>query len=312
MHKQEYTHNQNSTNSTTYRRGFALIITLSALTVIIALTAVLVSYLDEARKDSGTTKAMIQGNFFYSDIKNIFKNFKDKEVLYTTLYSSPMPFALDDGRFSAVIDCKPLANGVNINWIAFENNEKMLEQYDMALKVFEEISQTYDIENFSKLTEMLIEEAGGRKKYVQIEQSRLRQKNGIISTKQFLNILDRYQRETDDINIAKVPWGKFFVFKEVLKDPKKNMIDGNYISAELLSVLFDLDFESIKDEWIEGTELKPFVSSMGGVVSSKLFAKEFHEESQCQIAYDYKGERFAFYFEDIEKEIKNFEFFGKQ
>jgi len=312
MHKQKYSHYQNSIKSTVQRRGFALIITLSALTVIIALTAVLVSYLDEARRDSTITKGMIQGNFFYSDIRKIFKNFKNRKDIYTILYASPMPFALDDGRFSAVIDCKPLSNGVNINWIAFENSEKMSKQYDIALKVLEEISQNYEIENFSKLMDMIAEEVGGKDKYVQLEQSRLRQKNGIISSKQFLNILDRYQMETDDINIAKIPWEKFFVFREVSENPKKNLIDGNYISAELLCILFDLDFESVKEEWIEGSELKTFISSRGGVVSSKLFVKEFYEESQCNIIYDYKGERFAFYFEDIEKEIKNFEFFGKQ
>ncbi len=312
MNKQEHSHNQNSIKNSTHRRGFALIITLSALSVIIALTAVLVSYLDEARKDSSITKAMIQGNFFYTDIKKIFKNFKKREDIYNILYSSPMPFALEDGRFSAIIDCKPLANGININWIVFENNEKMSEQYNIALKVFEEISQSYDIENFSRLMDMILEEAESKEKYVQLEQSRLRQKNGIISFKQFLNILDRYQRETDDTNIAKIPWGKFFVFREVLKNPKKNLIDGNYISAELLSILFDLDLESVKDEWIEGTELKTFISSMGGGATSKLFAKGFHKESQCSVSYDYEGKRFAFYFEDIEKEIKNFEFFGKQ
>jgi hypothetical protein len=312
MNKQEHSHNQKIIKKSTYRRGFALIITLSALSVIIALTAVLVSYLDEARKDSSITKAMIQGNFFYSDIRKIFKNFKNREDIYNILYSSPMPFVLKDGRFSAIIDCKPLANGININWIAFENNEKMSEHYNIALKVFEDISQNYDIENFSMLMDMILEEAKSKGKYVQLEKSRLRQKNGIISSKQFLNILDRYQRETDDTNIAKIPWEKFFVFREVLKNPKKNLIDGNYISAELLCILFDLDLESVKDEWIEGTELKTFISSMGGGVTSKLFDKGFHKESRCDVLYDYEGERFAFYFEDIEKEIKNFEFFGKQ
>ena len=47
---------------------------------------------------------------------------------------------------------------------------------------------------------MLLEEIGGKRKYVQKEQSRLRQKNGIISLKQFTDILDRYQREADDTN----------------------------------------------------------------------------------------------------------------
>jgi len=64
-------------HSVSHKKGFALILTLSALTVIIALAAVLVAYVDEARKDSSSSKAMIQGNLYYADIKKIFKGFAE-------------------------------------------------------------------------------------------------------------------------------------------------------------------------------------------------------------------------------------------
>jgi len=296
-----------------HRKGFALIITLSALAVIIALTGVLITYIDEARKDSSATKAMIQGNLYYADIKKIFTKFKKKKTLYTTLYLSPIPFASPDGRFSVIVHCTPLANGVNINWLGSSSDQNMSEHVSMVQNIFEIIVQEYDLEDATRLEEMILEEIGGKNKFVQPEQSRLRQKNGIISFKQFEGILDKYQFESDDTKVGQVPWEKFFVFNKVEKSAAENLIDGDNISAELIAFLFAIDFPTVKEEWVPGTlELKTFVQDNGGIYDQKLFAKEFLAQSQCEIQYDYEGERFAFKFEDIEGEVKNFEFFGKQ
>jgi hypothetical protein len=309
MHKQT----QTMSNKTPHRRGFALIITLSALAVIIALTGVLISYIDEARKDSIATKALIQGDLYYSDIKKIFTKFKNRKDLYNTLYLSAIPFASPNGRFSVIVDCKPLANGVNINWLKASSSSAMSEHLSMVQNVFETISEEYNLEDPGRLEEMILEEMGGKSMFVKKEQSRLLQKNGIISFKQFKAILDRYQFETDDKKVSKIPWQKFFVFTELKKSPKENLIDGDYVSAELISVLFDIDYATIKDEWVVGgTELKKFVNDNGGSYNNKLFAKDFLAQTQCEVQYNYKGERFAFKFEDIEKEVKNFEFLGKQ
>lgn len=309
MHKQEPSFH----HSVAHKKGFALILTLSALAVIIALTAVLISYLDEARKDSSSSKAMIQADLYYADIKKVFKGFKEKKSLYAVLYLSPVPLLSPDGRFSVIVTCKPMAKGVNINWLAFANDANMSNRYDAAQKVFETIIQSYDLEDASKLEELLFEEVGGKNKVLRKEQSRLPQKNGIITFKQFTDILDRYQYEADDVKAGTVPWAEYFVFNPVSKDPAENLIDGDYISAELLSVLFDIDLASVKDEWAAGVvELKTFVQNMGGSYEKSLYAQEFLPQSRCEVQYDYEGERFGFVFEDIEGEVKNFEFLGKE
>ena len=296
-----------------HKKGFALILTLSALAVIIALTAVLISYLDEARKDSSASKAMIQGDLYYTDIKKVFKGFKDKKSLYAVLYLSPIPLLSEDGRFSVTVACKPIAKGVNINWLALANDANMSDRYDAAQKVFETIIQSYDLEDASKLESLLFEEIGSKKKMVLKEQSRLPQKNGIITYKQFTDILDRYQYESDDAKVGTVPWDKYFVFNPVSKYPEDNLIDGDYISAELLAVLFDIDLESVKDEWVEGAiALKTFVENMGSTYEQNLYAQGFLPQSRCEVQYDYEGERFGFVFEDIEGEVKYFEFLGKE
>ena len=73
------------------------------------------------------------------------KALKTKETLYNTLYLSSVPFASPDGRFSVIVTCKPLASGVNINWLSFGNEANMSVQYDAAQKVFESIVQNYEI-----------------------------------------------------------------------------------------------------------------------------------------------------------------------
>lgn len=313
MDKPEHTLLSQIPNSVPHRRGFALIITLSALAVIIALTAVLISYIDEARKDASTTKAMIQGNLYYADIKKIFGKFKKKETLYSTLYLAPIPFVSPDGRFSVTVHCAPLANGVNINWLGSGNEQNMSAHSSMVENIYETIVEEYDLEDATRLEEMILEEIGGKDKFVQKEQSRLRQKNGIISFEQFKGILDRYQFEADDQNIAQIPWEKLFVFNKVSENAAENLIDGNYISPELVSLLFGIDLPTVNEEWISGVvDLKTFIQDNGGTYDQNLFAQKFLVQSQCEVQYDYEGERFAFKFEDIEGEVKNFEFFGKQ
>jgi len=291
-----------------HRKGFALFITLSVLAVIIALTGILLSYFDEVRKDAETTKALIQGNLYYADIAKTFKNFKKKKTLYSTLYLIPVPLSSPDGRFSMLLKCRPLANGVNVNWLGLGNSQEMLEQYNAAQKVFDAVSQTYNLEDAGRLQEMLLEEIGGTKKFVQKEQSRLRQKNGIISYKQFEGIISRYQLEVDDQKVSRVPWAKLFVFS-----PTAKVIDGDYISAELIALLFDIDFATVKEEWIEGEiKLKTFVQNMGETYDKKLFTEDFLAESECEVQYGHADERFRFTFVDIQGEVKNFEFYGKQ
>jgi len=295
-------------SSTSKRRGFALLITLSVLAVLIALTSVLLSYFDAVRKDAVGTKALIQGDLYYTDIQKIIKSFKEKKTLYTTLYQMPVPLSSPDGRFDVLLRCRPRANGININWLEKENDPKMRLQYETAQKLFENIVQSYDLEDAGRLEEMLLEEMQGKKPFIAKESYRLLQKNGIISFKQFEQILQRYRFETDDRKIALVPWKKYFVFGD-----SGALVDGEYLSAELIAMLFDIDLESVKDEWAEGgMKLKDFVRNMGGEYNDKLFAQEFVEEVKCSVQYAYEDERFAFTFIDSEGEVKDFEFNGKQ
>ncbi len=88
---------------------------------------------------------------------------------------------------------------------------------------------------------------------------------------------------------------------------------GDYLSPELLAILFNIDKEVIEGEWTEAEgALKTFLSNNGITYDTKLFAEAFVDRSRCEVSYGYEEERYMFSFVDEEGEVKNFEFYGKQ
>jgi hypothetical protein len=303
---------QNTRNHVKNRQGFALLITLSVLSVIIALTMVLLSYFEEVQQDASDTKALIQADLYYKNITNIFQGFKNKKNLFSVLYSTAFPLRSPDGKFSLILHCDPLYKGVNINWLGLENNSKKEALNKVAQELFEVLAQDYNIEDAGRLHEMLIEEIGRTNTPVLKEQSRLHQKNAIISYQQFAEIISRYQFEVDDPKIGSVPWKEYFSFS-----PKAEKIDGEYSSPELLSYLFDIDLETVK-EWTSSLEkgsLEDFVRENGGDYAQRksiLAGKTFLEAAECSVDYALADQQYRFSFEYIEGEAKHFEFYGKQ
>jgi type II secretory pathway pseudopilin PulG len=299
-------------SNTKKRRGFALIITLSVLTVLISLTVVLLSYFSKVQRDASDTTAMIQANVYYANILKKFKAIGHKNV--TSLYRYTSTMSSPDGRFRMSISCTPLSKGANINWLKFENNQELQEQYTFVQTIFDDLAQAYDLEDRDRLQEMLLEEIGGKKKFVKKEFSRLRQKNGIISYKQFAQIVSRYQLEVDDLKVGRIPWSKYFSFSSEAK-----VIDAEYSSSELLSILFDIDLATVK-EW-QGSRpklsLQSFVNENNPgayTARKKLIAgtgKNFLEESICTVRYKNAGRQYKFRFDYIHGEAKHFEFYDK-
>ena len=294
------------------QQGFALMITLSVLSVIIALTMVLLSYFEEVQQDASDTKALIQADLYYADISTIFKGFKDKKTLFSVLYRTVLPLNTEDERFSLMLQCEPLSKGININWLGLEVGGKQEALLNVSQEVFEALAQEYNIEDTGRLLELLYEEMGNSNKFITKKQSRLHQKNGIISYQQFADIVSRYQFEVDDSEIGKIPWKKYFSFS-----PRSEKIDGEYSSPELISYLFAIDLSTVK-EWafsIDKGSLETFVTNNGGDYAQRktLFAgKEFLEETQCTVRYALGGAYYRFTFEYIEGGAKYFEFYGKE
>lgn len=287
-------------------------ITLSVLSVIIALTMVLLSYFEEVQQDASDTKALIQADLYYADITTIFKSFKDKKTLFSVLYRTVLPLSTEDERFSLMLQCEPLSKGVNINWLGLESSAKNDDLLNVAQELFEELAQEYNIEDTGRLLELLYEEMGNSNKFITKEQSRLHQKNGIISYQQFAGIVSRYQFEVDDPEIGEIPWEKFFSFSS-----RSEKIDGDYSSPELISYLFGINVSTVQ-EWalrIDKGSLETFVNENGGNYAKRktlLAGETFLEETQCSVRYALGGGYYRFTFEYIEGGAKHFEFYGKQ
>jgi hypothetical protein len=295
------------------RKGFALLLTLSILAIVIGLSSALITYMSTARSSAVSTKALIQGNVFYADIQNVLKKFqKQKKLLYEILYKTPIPFSLQNNRLSILLKCKPLANGVNINWLAYGGSSKFNAQYKAVQKVFEYLAQRYNIVNITLLEEKIIARIKNQDENNDFS-ARLYDKKFILSFQDFEKILFEYLQEENDKNIIKIPWNKYFVYNVVDKDPKNNLIDGNYMSAELMSVLFDMEVDIIRDEWKIGkSKLYNFLNNNGVEFDKNLFTQKFYIQARCEVFYDYMDNRFKFTFDDIENEVKNFEFYGRQ
>jgi len=295
------------------RKGFALLLTLSILAIVIGLSSTLVSYMSTARNSATSTRALIQGNIFYADIQAVLKKFQSqKETLYKILYKTPVPFEMDNNRLSIMLKCEPLANSVNINWIAYGNDSKFDAQYQAAQKVFEYLAQRYNLVNINLLEEQIIARIKNQDESDDFS-DRLKSKKFILSYKDFEKILFEYSQEENDKNIIKIPWNKYFVYNMVDKDPKNNLIDGNYMSAELISVLFDMEIDIIREEWEIGeTKLGDLLNNNGIGFNKNLFEQKFYARTKCEVYYDYMDHRFKFTFNDIDNEVKNFEFYGRQ
>ncbi|MCB4747465.1 MAG: hypothetical protein LGB54_02555 [Sulfurovum sp.] len=295
------------------RRAFALFLTLSILAVIIALTGVLVGYLDTARKDASSTKALIQANLYFANIKKTFSRLKKREILYNTLYLGPIPLQSEDGRFSLLFSCHPMDNGININWLGMESKSLMQKQYNAAQQVLEVLALEYELSNPERLEEMIDESVHPKETFSYQTQSRMEQKNGIVSYQQFEAILNRYQFETDDPNVGKVPWKKYFVFHPTSKAPEENRIAGDYLSAKLLSILFNIDSAILSEDWVKTEGAFRILLGRYGITYDKiLFADTFIDRSFCKVSYTYQKENYVFSFVDIQGEVKDFVFYGKQ
>ncbi len=293
------------------KRGFALLITLSVLLIVMMLTGVLVTYLDQARKEASKESALIQANLYYAQLKQMLHGLKERKRLYALLYQKPLPLLSEDSTSPVLIKCRPLHNVININWLFGANDPLMYERYTIAQKVYDTVAQEYEI-NDPELLERMLQQSGDRMVHKDI-QGRLRENHAMISYQMFVDVLTRYQFRTGDDRVSAVPWRRLFGFQPVSRNGDGPFIDGNYLSVELLSMLFHLDKDAIKEEWQPGEgALKHLSAAYGFSYRESLFADDLPDTAQCSVWYGYRDKQYRFRFTDNDGEVKDFEFDGQQ
>jgi len=290
------------------RKGIALLITLTVIASLMALIGVAFSYLEKAKKDSSSSGAIIQANIFYSDLSRTLQQLlkgKNANDVLSMLYLAPQTIQAKEGEFFVSLGCTPLSNAIDINWFALQEDAKNQKKYHLITTLFDAIVSHYDIQNSARLLELIMEDIEGSN-----ESIRLKQKKGILSLKQFNTILNRYFVETGDTKVFDVAWAKYFSF--VSKDSN---VDSKYLSAELISLLFELDRALVEEEWVEGENLDTFLRQNGAVMElydKKIFSNTLLKRMKCTSAYSYNSNVYRFSFNYFDGKVEYFEFYAKQ
>ena len=297
------------------KRGIALFITLMVIASIMSIIAVSFSYLEKVQKDAGKTSAIIQGDLLYNNTVEILKRFfpagsnnSDKlELLYTT----PLPLNEPKSGFSLTISCQPLMKGVPISWLDESLTQKVPEKTALAKRVLQTVIEQYDIEDPNQLEELITQTISAKPLENEEYRPRIRAKKGIVSKEQFNRIITDYLFLADDTKVLTIPWEKYFTFTAVDNGTK---IDGVYLSAELISVAFDIPIEIVQDSWNpQEMTLVEFLKQNGvsKPINKNIYSNKALNAMHCETTYTYRKNQYGFNFNYIEGRSGNFEFNGQ-
>jgi hypothetical protein len=290
------------------RRGVALLITLGVITTLITLIGISFSYLDKAKQNSTDMSALIQANILYKDISKVLVSLlgsKEANSVISTMYLLPVVIQEEGGEFYMNINCNPTSNGIDINWLSLKDDKTKVKEFDFINHMLDLIIDKYDIEHGSKLMELIYQALEGDKVLYNIP-SRIKEKKFIHSKKQFNNILKEYQFQTGDSKVFSIPWDKYLSFVD-----KNSLIDEQYLSADFISLFFNIEIEDVLENWVEGSSLVKFLQDSDGDMSlydKKLFSSSAIKHMQCSTTYNYNSQSYRFSFNYTDKKVDNFEF----
>jgi len=294
------------------KQGIALFITLMVIASIMSIIAVSFTYLEKVQKDAGTTSAVIQGNLLYKNTVSILKRFfpagQDKTEQLKLLYTMPLMLNEPKSGFNLNMTCSALMVGVPIAWLDVKSTQGVAQKQELAQKVLATVMQLYDIEEPNRLEELLLQAITGRVERNVDYSPRIKTQKGIVSKEQFYRIITDYRLLYDDDKVLTVPWEKYFSFVKV---EKKTKIDGLFLSAELISVAFDIPVEIVQDSWIIGeSTLVEFLRSnaVSEPVNKNIFANKAINAMHCEQIYLYRERHYTFNFDYIEGRSGNFDF----
>jgi len=298
------------------KRGIALFITLMVIASIMSIIAVSFSYLEKVQKDAGATSAIIQGDLLYKNISTILKKTfpkkQDNSEKLKLIYSMPLSLTEAKSGFNLNLLCEPLLSAVPINWLEKEFSWKKAEKTNLAKDILTMVMEKYSIEEPNELEQLIIQEITGENSQNQYYIPRVKRQKGIISRQQFNRVITNYRLLYDDPKVLSVPWERYFSFTEV--NPKTK-IDGVYLSAEFISLAFEIPIEMVLESWVIGeSNLVSFLkeNSIVAPINKNIYSKKALNAMHCEQTYAYQEGLYKFNFDYIEGRSANFEFNGKE
>jgi hypothetical protein len=305
------------------KRGISLFITLLVIASILSIVAVSFSYLEKVQKDAGKVSALIQANLFYKNTTEVLRRFfpkgeADSQKL-DMIYTMPLMLTESKSEFNINLQCKPLLVAIPIKWLSEAFTKKFPERMKLARDTLVEILQLYEIDDATRLEEMILEKVdsqGHQGRYI----SRLGKKGNNITKREFKRTLLDYRLKYHDSKVFKIPWERYFIFTDV---SQKATIDGMYLTDELISIVFDIPIEIVKDSRIVERDLEKGIvkkltlkalleeSGNSSVINTRLFSQKALNAMHCEERFEYRNSSYSFSFDYSNERSTNFEFNGK-
>jgi hypothetical protein len=290
------------------RSGFALLVTLAVLSVLVALSAVMIGLMDRAHGSANDIRALIQANVLYRDAANVFARSGGEEAFRSVLFAAPLPIGGDRIGFSGTVECRPRSDAININWWIFEHNATYAIFADAAKRMFRAVAERYAFEDPVFLEGLIAE------RIAQIENEATKTKRNGIDFSAFGSLLVEYILQTNDESVRKVPWRRLFVFEPPLgTNGKPEKIAAEYMSTEAVSLYFDVEKSLVEEGRLTG-KLGDFLAAAGYADDSyaKLFTDGIPSSGVCEMRFVYRNATYAFRFHEFNGKVNRFVFLGQQ
>jgi hypothetical protein len=283
------------------RRGFALLITLAVLAVLIAISAMTIAMLSDAERRSIGVRALIEADLVYEDAAKVLQREAGDESLRGMLLAAPVGITGKRSDFSAIMQCRASRHTVNINWLKSGKTDRERFLSEAAERMLDETALRYELDDAERLKSLL-------RDYFDDPL------NGDMHFAAFYDIVMRYLLETGDTNIRRVPWRNLFVF-EPIDNVEDEKIAGDYMDAEAISLFFGADMQYVREERpVPGGPLKDLLLSSG--YWDENFASLFYEGAAksmlCEVDFSYRKRNYAFRFYEREGKVGRFVFLGEK
>ena len=290
------------------RPAITLFITLAIIVAMLGLVGIVFGYLSKARVKAEDKAALIESNLIYADAANAVSKFVGKKPSVSTLkniYQIPLTVNEQKGPFKLLVACSPLRAAIPITWLKEDGGAKREQMYSLASMVLDDIALKNSIKDVNRLKAMLSEAITTKYATNFGEESRLKRAKDYFGWIDFKKVLDNYYLKEGDGNIYKPNWRYYFSFGK-----EYQAIDGNFLSAKLISVIFNIDEQIAKEDFKSGY-LKKFIIENGldlELYNSKLFAKGAVVALTCNANYSFGKGSYAFKFNYIDGKVEGFEF----
>lgn len=289
------------------RSGVVLFITLATIVSLSALLIVMFLYVNKLQKENLKLGAYSQSFVYYAKtskiIESLLNNNKAKDESHNVLYNQGIAIVAGDNTL--LLRCKPIASRIPIQWLDKNKETNSTEQYTAAIKFFDIFAEKYNIQNRLILLDII------QNRLSQVQSGTYQQSRFDTQKKQRVDIDSlflNYCKKTNDWKTCEVKWDDIY---SMYDSPQ---IESKYLSDELVSILFKIPIENIKQKRNNGENLIQFISDNNGdksLYDEKIFSSIDRDEMACVATFDYMSQKYQYLFNYQNKKVINFEFSEK-